>query len=397
MSTRWFDEFLCPGEIIDLFEGPALVAAMLRFESALAQAQANAGVIDAPLAEHIGAACHLEYFNVAALCGANRNAGSLAIALIAALKAQVAERSPAAAAVVHLGSTSQDVIDTAMLLQTKAALRIITRDLLLLIDALQALAANHRQTAMLARTLMQPAAAITFGLVCVQWVAPLLRGLERLYAAADQAFMLQLGGPAGTQSGMAGHGASVARQMAAALGLNNASLPWHTSRDSWVTLACMMGVLTGSLGKIGTDIALLSQAEIGELNEAEITGRGTSSAMPHKHNPVGAMAAIAAGIRAPQRVAALLAAMPQQLQRGLGNWQAELAEWPELIFAFGGSARALVEVFSAIQIHPDRMKQHLGNSGLALAQDLDAAILLTDHALAELTVAATELHARVQP
>jgi 3-carboxy-cis,cis-muconate cycloisomerase len=397
MSTRWFDEFLCPGEVIDLFEGPALVAAMLRFESALAQAQAKAGVIDAALADHVSAACRLEHFDVDALCRANRNAGSLAIALIFALKKQAEKLSPAAAAVVHLGSTSQDVIDTAMVLQTKAALRIITRDLLALIDVLLALAARHRQTATLARTLMQPAAAVTFGLVCVQWVAPLLRGLERLCAAADQAFVLQLGGAAGSQSGMKGLGTTVARQMAASLSLDNASLPWHTSRDSWTALACMMGVLTGSLGKIGADIALLSQAEISELNEAAVIGRGTSSAMPHKHNPVGAMVAVAASVRAPQRVAALLAAMPQQLQRGLGNWQAELAEWPELVFALGGAARSMAEVFSTIQIHPDRMKQHLDNSGLALAQDAEAALLLTDHALAELAAHTSVLRSRVQP
>ncbi len=395
MSTRWFDEFICPGEIIDLFDGRAMVAAMLRFESALALAQAECGLMDANDANEIVAACRPEYFDTDALCIVNRNAGSLAIALILALKAKVAEQSPVAGASVHLGSTSQDAIDTAMVLQTKAALRGINDDLLSLTDSLLALAENHRQTSILARTLMQPAAAITFGLVCIQWAAPLLRSQERLQAAADQAFVLQLGGPVGSQSGMRGERGRVAKQMAATLGIKEASLPWHTSRDNWITFACAMGVLTGSLGKIGADLALMSQMEVGELNEAVVSGRGASSAMPHKHNQIGAMAAIAASHRAPQRVAALLAAMPQQQQRGLGNWQAELAEWPELVFALGGSARALAEVFGAIEIHPEQMKRNLDSSGLTNTQDIDAAIRLTDRALTELKAAAQNLRARI--
>src|SRR5258706_247133 len=179
--------------------------------------------------------------------------------------------------------------------------------------------------AMLAPTLMQPAQVVSFGFKLVSWIAPLVRSRRRLHAAGRAALQLQLGGAVGTLAVMGDKGPAVARRVAAELELGQAPGAWHTQRDELMSLACEVGVLVGSLGKIARDLALLAQAEGGELAEPSGAGRGGSSARPHKRNPGGAMVALASAQRVPQRIATLLAAMPQEHERGLGNWQAELA------------------------------------------------------------------------
>lgn len=158
---------------------------------------------------------------------------------------------------------------------------------------------------------------------------------------------------------MKGQGAAVVQRVADELGLGNAGATWHTQRDEWVALGCELGLLTGSLGKIARDIALMGQYEVGEVAEPTEPGRGGSSAMPHKRNPVAAMVALAAAQRAPQRVAALLAAMPQEHERALGGWQAELAEWPQLLMSAHGSARALASALPGLQIDAARMRANI--------------------------------------
>ena len=360
MAGTIFERTLATAGIEAVFGDVAIVAAMLEFEAALAEAEAAEGVIPASAATAIVSACRGEPFDIEAIVAEARSAGALAIPLVLHLKARVASGDAQAAGFVHHGSTSQDVIDTAMVLATRAALALIDADLNRLVDALLDLARRHRATPMLARTLMQPAQVASFGLEVVNWVAPLVRTRERLRLAAQAALQLQFGGAVGTLALLGDKGPAVAGRLAARLGLGAPAGAWHTQRDDWVTLGCTVAVLCGCLGKIGRDLALLAQGEVGELAEPRAAGRGTSSTMPHKRNPVAALVAITAATRAPHQAAALLAAMPQEHQRGLGNWQAELAVWPALFMTAHGALRALADACCAgLEVDASRMRANI--------------------------------------
>jgi len=281
-----FEDFLSTPEMLALFDAPSIVQAMLDFEAALARAQAAEGVIAPDAARAIAAACRVELLDVPALVAAGARAGSLAIALVRQLTAVVERSDAAAARHVHWGSTSQDAIDTAAVLATRRALALIERDLDRLVEALFALE-RHADAPLLARTLLQPAQVTSFGLALANWIAPLARGRARLREAAARALQLQLGGAVGTLSVMGERAPAVARRMAEALSLRLPPAPWHTQRDDWVALGTALGVLTGSLAKLARDWSLMSQGEVGEVAEAAGAGRGGSSAMPHKRNPVG--------------------------------------------------------------------------------------------------------------
>ena len=373
MPAAVFDRFLSTPSMAETFGAPALLQGMLDFEAALARAQAAEGVIPGAAAAPIVAACRVEHFDLDAIVDAGAVAGSLAIPLVRELTKQVAVADASAAGYVHWGSTSQDVIDTAMVLATRRALALIDVRVGDLTNALLALARQHADAPMLGRTLMQPALVISFGFKLVGWVAPLLRARQRLRSAAGMALKLQLGGAVGTLSVMGERGPAVARRMAGDLQLGLAPGAWHTQRDEWVALGCEVGVLCGSLGKIAKDIALLAQGEIGELAEpgtsASGAAKGGSSAMPHKRNPVASMIALAASMRAPYRVAALLAAMPQEHERGLGNWQAELAEWPGLFLSAHGAVDALAEAAAGLSVDTRRMRRNIDAlNGLVFAE-----------------------------
>lgn len=382
MPAAVFDRFLSTPVMAETFGAPALLQGMLDFEAALARAQAAEGVIPGAAAAPIAAACRVEHFDLDAIVEAGTVAGTLAIPLVRALTARVATVDPAAAGCVHWGSTSQDVIDTAMVLATRRALALIDARIGDLTNALLALAQQHRDAPMLGRTLLQPALVISFGFKLIEWVAPLARARQRLRSAAGAALKLQLGGAVGTLSVMGERGPAVARRMAGDLQLTLAPGAWHTQRDEWVALGCEVGVLCGSLGKIAKDIALLAQGEIGELAEpstsASGAAKGGSSAMPHKRNPVASMIALAASMRAPHRVAALLAAMPQEHERGLGNWQAELAEWPGLFLSAHGAVDALAAAAAGLSVDTVRMRRNVDAlNGLVFAEA--AAMLFARH------------------
>ncbi|WP_326536376.1 lyase family protein [Pseudorhodoferax sp.] len=356
-----FEGFLSTSEAVAAFSGHSLVAAMLRFEAALAQAQAEEGVIPAAAAHSIVRTCQVELFDVAKIVRESSFAGSVAIPLVKALREAVGLFNPEAVAWTHFGTTSQDVIDTALALVTRDALALVDTDLARVVQALLALAERHAGTPMLARTLMQPASVTSLGFKCVDWAAPLVRGQARLQQAAASALQLQLGGGVGTLAQMQGAApaAAVRARMAAALDLRDAGSAWHTQRDEWVALGCALGLLTGSLGKLAADLALLGQHEVGEVMEPSEPGRGSSTVMPHKHNPVASMVALAAAQRAPQRVAGLLGAMVQQHERALGAWQAELAEWPSLWMAAHGSLRALATALPGLRVDAARMQANI--------------------------------------
>ncbi|MDP3136911.1 MAG: lyase family protein, partial [Burkholderiaceae bacterium] len=365
-----FEGFLSTPQAVCAFEPDSFVAAMLRFEAALAQAQGASGLIPAPAAALIAQACVPDRFDAAQIMRDSARAGSVAIPLVQALKAQVACNDPQAAAWVHFGSTSQDVIDTAAALCSAPLLRLIEGATRQAARALIGHAQVHAATPMLARTLMQPASVTSFGLKCACWAAPLVRSLQRLAVLRDAALAVQLGGAVGTQAQLRGQGPELVRRMAQQLGLSAPAAPWQAQRDAWVALACEIGVLVGSLGKIARDLSLLAQYEVGEVAEPAEPGRGGSSAMPHKRNPVACMVALAAAQRAPHRVAAMLGAMPQEHERGLGGWQAELAEWPGLLMSAHGSASAMAQALPGLQVDVQRMRANLDRLGAEVPADI---------------------------
>jgi 3-carboxy-cis,cis-muconate cycloisomerase len=360
MSALVFERFLSTPEMLAVFSEASVLQTMLNVEAALARAQAAQGVIPEAAAQVIAACCKAEQLDLESIVNASGSAGSLAIPLVKHLTAAVAKVDADAAGFVHWGSTSQDVIDTTMSLLSRGALALIDRDLSSLIDSLLTLAEQHAHTPVLARTLMQPAQVVSVGFKLLAWIAPLQRCRERMHQVSKTALQLQLGGAVGTLAVMADQGAAVARHMAAELQLHWSGTAWHTQRDEAATLACQVGVLCGALGKVAKDISLMSQAEVGELNEPSGDGRGGSSAMPHKRNPVACMVALAAAMRAPQRVAALLAAVVQEHERGLGNWQAELAETAGLYLSAHGAVKALADAAAAgLEVHPQRMRANI--------------------------------------
>ena len=369
MSVSIFDSFLTTPDMIALFDDASVVQAMFSFEAALARAQAAEGIIPETAARAIASVCNAQLYDIPALVHASRRAGSLAIPLVKELTKTVALFNQESATFVHWGSTSQDVIDSAMVLVTRQALKLLDEGLEALTASLLGLAELHLSTPILARTLMQPAQVTSFGFKLVGWAAPLVRARVQLRQTAQRALQLQLGGAVGTLAVMGSQGPAVVQRVAADLGMAVPDAAWHTQRDEWVRLGLEVAVLVGSLNKIAMDLSLMTQGEIAELAEPSGSGRGGSSAMPHKRNPVSSMIALAAATRTPQHAAALLASMGQQHERGLGNWQAELAEWPGLFLSAHGALSALAEAMAGLQVDTVRMRHNIdGLRGLVFAE-----------------------------
>jgi 3-carboxy-cis,cis-muconate cycloisomerase len=369
VSVLIFDSSLTTTEMINVFEDTSVIQAMLQFEKSLARAQADEGIIPQTAASEIARHCDATLYDIPGIVLASRRAGSMAIPLVKALTKAVAASDKDAATHVHWGSTSQDVIDSAMVLATRDALALIDSELASLIERLLELGEQHLQTPVLARTLMQPAQVTSLGFKLAGWAAPLVRSRAQLKDLSGRALQLQLGGAVGTLAVMGRKGLFVAQRMAAELHLKVPEATWHTQRDEWVRLGLEVAVLVGSLGKIATDLSLMAQGEIAELAEPSGQGRGGSTAMPHKRNPVSSMIALAAAGRVPQRAAALLTNMPQQHERGLGNWQAELAEWPGLFLSAHGALCALGEAMDGLHIDSARMLRNIDAlQGLVFAE-----------------------------
>lgn len=363
-------------EMLAVFGDEALLKAALAFEAELALAQAELGLIPRSDAEAIASACETA-FDIAELAEAAAHAGTLAIPLVERLRARVSP--PEAAARVHKGATSQDLADTALMLQARDGAALIRRDTARLAAALAALARAHASTPMLGRTLLQAALPITFGRKVSTWLSGVTGALER-FERETAAIRLQLGGATGSRAGLDGKGAMLAERLAARLNLPTA-LPWHAERQGLAGLASALAILIGAIGKVAGDIALMAQVEVGEVFEPRQAGRGGSSAMAHKRNPTGCQVALSAAIRAPHLAATIVAALPQQHERGLGGWQAEAPVLAELFQLTHGALTAMVTVIEGLEVDEGRMAANLaaahvgadtGESAALVAQALAA-------------------------
>jgi 3-carboxy-cis,cis-muconate cycloisomerase len=345
--------------MLEAFADAALLHAALAFEAALAGAEAATGTIPTAHADTIQGACRPDYFDIAALAQAAAHAGTLAIPLVARLRAIIAETDPDAALSVHLGATSQDVADTALMLQAKAGLALIDRDVARLRASLADLAQAYADTPMLGRTLLQGALPITFGAKIQIWLDGLNAAAFRLAREAETAVALQFGGACGTRAGLDGQGDAIAAHLALALGLHNPPRAWHAQRQGIAGLGTALAALAGALGKIARDISLLAQTEVGELHEPRVPGRGGSSAMAHKRNPTGCQVVLSAAARTPGLAATLLATLPAEHERGLGGWQAEGPVLADLFLLTHGAIAALIPVIAGLEVDTAAMQRHL--------------------------------------
>src|SRR3984893_11339098 len=332
---------------------------MLDFEAALARAEAAVGVIPTSAAEPIAKACTAGSFDLAALADAATRSGNLAIPLVKALTADVAKADAEAARYVHWGATSQDVIDTAAMLTLRAGIDALLGDTGRAIAGFAKLARAHRNTAVVARTWLQHALPMPFGLKVAEYAAALHRSRRRLQRLRRETLALQFGGAAGTLAGLGDKGLPVAERLAELLKLPLPDAPWHTHRDRIAEAASVFAILAGTCGKIARDVSLMMQTDVAEAFEPAGAGRGGSSTMPHKRNPVAAASALAAATMALNLAATIFAAQVQDHERSAGPWHAEWPTLPALLLVTSGALAAIVDIAEGLEGDPKRMRQNL--------------------------------------
>jgi 3-carboxy-cis,cis-muconate cycloisomerase len=342
------------------FGDRAFLRAMLAFECALAEAQADEGLIPRQSAVAIASACEAFDVDLEAFVAEGKQSATLAVPLARLLKARLPKEIARHA---HFGATSQDVLDTAMALCLKRCLEEADRALAHAVRALAAKAREHRATPMLGRTLMQPAIAITAGLKLARWAVALGEDRERLAEAQSTGLALQLGGPVGALEAFGTRDCAVRQRMARTLGLADAR-SWQAHRNGWIDLLARIGLVVITTGKIARDVALLSQPEVGEMQESPPReGVGRSSAMPHKRNPVGCVHALAAATRVPGLLAIVHAGAIAEHERALGGWQAELATVADIAGCLGTSLDFLDTISASLVVDAGRMAANLRQYG----------------------------------
>jgi 3-carboxy-cis,cis-muconate cycloisomerase len=377
----------------------ALLQAMLDVEAAYARACATAGLIPAAHAGAIAAAAVADRYDIAALGAEAARHATPVIGLVAALQRAVGED---VARSVHRGLTSQDVVDTALMLVARRALEPILADARAAADAAALLAEAHRDTLMVGRTLLQPAQPTTFGRKAAGWLVGLDEARAELARTGAAVLAAQLGGAVGDRAALAAwaaeHGAgdgaraaaAIAEAVAVDLGLADPTLPWHGDRRRPATLAAALGVLAGAAAKVAKDVALLAQGEVAEASEGDDAegARGGSSAMAHKRNPVAAVATAACAARTPALVATMLSVMDGEHERAAGGWQAEWETLRELLRSTGAAVAWVRDLLERLAVDAARMEANLdtvlGDAAGARqrTQALAAAGPLVDRALA---------------
>jgi 3-carboxy-cis,cis-muconate cycloisomerase len=348
-----------------VFDERAYFQRMLDVEAALARAQARLGIIPAAAAAAIAGAARFENLSVADLAANARNVGYPVIGLVRGLAAAAGEHG----GWTHWGATTQDIMDTATVLQVRDGLGLIRAGLVALARALAAQAERHRHALIAGRTHLQHALPTTFGLKCATWLQPLLAHVERLDQLRPRVERVEFGGAAGTLASLGNDGVAVMETLAAELGLGVPAAPWHVCRDGLAESVSFLGLVSGSLAKIATDVILLAQSELGELAEPYAAGRGASSTMPQKRNPIASEYILAAARGVQASVPLMLGAMAQDHERATGPWQAEALALPQAYVLTHGAllhARAIAE---GMVVDAARMRRNLdATNGLIVAE-----------------------------
>ena len=368
MSSHLVDGLGTTDALAAVFSDASVLQAMLDVEAALARVQSGLGLVPQAAAAAIMAAARADHFDAAALAREARASATPIVPLVSALRQRVAVADSGSAEFVHLGVTSQDISDTALVILLKRTLPILGGTQARLAQALRAMSDEHAGTIMTGRTLLQPAAPITFGLKVATWHAGIRRSWRPLQDAIEAAAVVQCAGPAGTLAALGDKGIAVRRALADALKLHDGP-PWHVERTRLAAVACGCGIFTGALGKMARDVSLLMQYEVGEASEPG----GGSSSMPHKRNPAGCARALAAAVRTPGLVAAYLAGMVQEHERAAGGWQAEWPTLAALIQATGAASEAMAGVAEGLTVDPERMRRNMNAAGEPMLTSIGAA------------------------
>ncbi|TBW08282.1 3-carboxy-cis,cis-muconate cycloisomerase [Azotobacter chroococcum subsp. isscasi] len=375
MSNQLFDAYFTSAPMRAVFSDRGRLQGMLDFEAALARAEAQVGLIPAAAVAPIAGACRAEAYDVAALATAIASAGNSAIPLVKALGRQIAAVDAEAERYVHLGATSQDAMDSGLVLQLRAAVALFETELAHLAADLAAQAERHADTPLAGRTWLQHATPVTLGMKLAGLLGAVTRQRQRLAELKPRLLVLQFGGAAGTLAALGEQALPVSEALARELDLTLPEQPWHTQRDRLAEFAGWLGLLAGTLGKLGRDLSLLMQTDVGEAFEPSAPGKGGSSTMPHKRNPVGAAVLIGAATRAPGLVATMLSAMPQEHERSLGLWHAEWETLPELCCLVSGALQQARLLLPGLEVDAARMRENLDlTRGLVLAEAVSIAL-----------------------
>ena len=348
-----------------VFDERAQLQHMLDVEAALARVQARLGIIPANAAEAITRAARVENLDTEALAASARNVGAPVVGVVNGLSRAAGE----AGAWTHWGATTQDIVDTATVLQIREGLALIRSSLRDIVAALAAQAEKHRRTVMAGRTYLQQALPTTLGLKCAVWVQPLIGHLHRLDALRPRVEQVSFGGAAGTLASLGDQGIAVVEGLAAELGLAAADAPWHANRESFADAVAFLGLVCGSLAKFATDIILLAQTEVGEVAEPYVAGRGSSSTMPQKRNPIASTYIVAAARNVHALVPVMLGAMAADHERATGAWQAEWLALPQAFVLTHGALQQAAAIAEGMVADPERMRANLDIShGLIVAE-----------------------------
>ncbi|HTS24053.1 MAG TPA: 3-carboxy-cis,cis-muconate cycloisomerase [Casimicrobiaceae bacterium] len=374
-SRSLLDPLFTTDRMRAIFSDHGRLQAMLDFEAALARGEARIGAIPQGAGAAIAEQCRADFFDVDALGAGAAQSGNTAIPLVKELTARVAARDRDAARYVHWGATSQDAMDTGLVLQLREALVVLESDLARLAAALAALAQAHAATPLAGRTWLQQGPPVTLGLKAAGFLSAVERHRVRLGELKKRVLVLQFGGAVGTLAALGPRAGEVAAAVGGTLGLAVPDLPWHAQRDRVAEVATTLGLLVGTLGKLARDVSLLMQTEVGEVAEPSTSGRGGSSTMPHKRNPVGCAVILAAAARVPALASVMLSAIVQEHERGLGGWHAEWETLPEICALAAGALAQAIVIVEGLHVDAARMAKNLDlTQGLILAEAVSIAL-----------------------
>lgn len=369
-----YSELFYSNEVSELFTDKKSIGYMLTVEAALAEAQADNGLISKEVAQIISGCCSPEMIDIEKLKSEIKLGGNAAIPLVKALTKVVKNNSFEASKYVHLGATSQDIVDTATVLQIKDYVKWTVDKLEVLLGELIKVTKKYKNTVMVGRTLLQQAKPITFGLKTALWFESVDRSLARIQELKERLFVIQLSGAVGSQNQNISDDACAS--FSEILKLKNGN-SWQSQRDNLNELATKLGILSGSLGKIAKDVSLLMQTEVGEVFESAGEGKGGSSTMPHKRNPVTCATILANANRVPHLVGSMLSAMPQEHERSAGLWHAEWEVLTEIMQLTAGSLEKSIDLVSGLEVNEKRMLQNIEiTNGLIFAENVSLALAI---------------------
>ena len=369
-----------------LFSDRRSLQFMLDVEAALARAEAKLGLVPETVADSITRAARAENLRIDYIADSTRRMGYPVAAIVKELGRAAGEE---AARFVHLGATTQDILDTALVLQLREVFAILRRDLVALARSLGAHAVRYRDTPMAGRTHLQHAVPITFGLKCAVWASPLINHLERLQQAERRILVVQFGGAAGTLAALGKNGSAVVEALARELALGVPILPWHVQRDAFAEMSTILGLICGSLSKFAYDVILMMQTEVGEISEPHEDGRGGSSTMPQKRNPIASEYIVAATRAVHALIPVMLGAMTSDHERSTGPWQSESIALPQCVALTAGALNHARSIAEGMRVDVERMRRNLDlTAGLIMAEAVTTALIPTiGRAAAESAVA----------